>query len=253
MLDPIARARATWPSLHVPDDVFAAHIAARGEPEALELEDLYLACACLQGVPRALELFDTEVLRRVDPVVRRCDDSEAFVDEVRQQLRQKLFLPPPRIAEYSGRGPLVAWLRAAAARAALNALRPDQRHAFTGADELEALPAVAPDPDLVILRGRHRASFRAAFQGALSSLPQRERTALKLNALDGLSLEKIGAMYQVDKSSVSRWLSHAHEALLAGTRQRLQAELGLGSADVDSLVVALKSQLASSLLHLLAE
>jgi RNA polymerase sigma-70 factor (ECF subfamily) len=253
-MDPLlSRAAAAWPSIHLNPGVFEAHVRARGEPAALELEDLYLACACLHRDPRALQLFDAQVLPRIDAVVRRYDASDAFADEVRQSLREKLFLPPPRIAEYQGQGPLVAWLRAAAARVALNALRPERRAALLETDELEALPLSAPDPDLQLLRGKHRAAFRTAFQQALASLPVRERTALKLNALDGVPLEKIGAMYGKDKSTVSRWLSHAQDALLEQTKQNLRAELGLDSADVDSLVAALKSQLASSLVHLLSE
>lgn len=254
--DPVLeRARAAWPQLDVPAAVFEAHLNARLGPllpDELQVEDLYLACACLHRAPRALELFDAQVLRRADPVIRRVCDLDAFIDEVRQQLRSKLFLPPPRIAEYQGHGPLQAWLRAAAARLALNALRPDARQALVGADELELLPLAGPDPSLAILKGRHQAAFRAAFAAALATLGARERTALKLNALDGVSLEKIGAMYGVDKSSVSRWLSRAQGQLLEQTRAALQAELGLQSSEVESVMQALKSQLQSSIATLLA-
>ena len=253
-MDPLlSRAAAAWPSIHLNPGVFEAHVRARGAPAALELEDLYLACACLHRDARALQLLDAQVLPRVDAVVRRYDASDAFVDEVRQALREKLFLPPPRIAEYQGHGPLVAWLRAAAARTALNALRPEQRHPRAEVDELEALPHAAPDLDLLLLKGRHRAAFRAAFHKALAALPTRERTALKLNALEGMSLEKIGAMYGKDKSTVSRWLAQAHQALFEHTLAQLKEELGLGSQEAESLVAALKSQLESSLLELVAE
>jgi RNA polymerase sigma-70 factor (ECF subfamily) len=252
-MDPLRDAATAWPSIHLNAGVFEAHVRARGEPEELELEDLYLACACLHGDARALQLFDAQVLPRIDAVVRRYDASDTFVDEVRQTLREKLFLPPPRIAEYQGQGPLVAWLRAAAARTALNLMRPEKRAALVETDALEVLPFAAPDPDLQLLRGRHRSTFRAAFQKALEALPVRERTALKLNALDGVSLEKIGAMYGKDKSTVSRWLAHAQDTLLEETKANLKAALGLESAEVESLVAALKSQLASSLVHLLSE
>ncbi len=255
----ISSARAAWPSLALEEAVFVAHLGARlpaparAALEAVQAEDLYLACACATGVPQALMLFETHVLPRADPVIRRCEPSDAFLDEVRQQLRQKLFLDPPRIAEFTGQGSLVAWLRTVAARTALNTLRPDARHERAELDELEALPLAGPDPELALLRGRHRSTFRAAFQTALAELPMRERTALKLNALDGVSLEKIGAMYGVDKSSVSRWLSHAHTQLLDGTRAALRVRLSLQSDEVESLMNALQSQLASSLVHLLNE
>jgi RNA polymerase sigma-70 factor (ECF subfamily) len=235
--------------------LFFAHLDARaaGSLEALHVEDLYLACACLHQVPTALERFDVEVLPRVDAVVRRYDSSDAFADEVRQALRHKLFMPPPRIAEYSGQGPLVSWLRSAAARTALNLLRPDRPKPQAELDALDALPFAAPDPELAILQGKHRGAFRAAFQAALADLPVRERTALKLNALDGLPLEKIGAMYGKDKSTISRWIARAQEALLDGTRARMSEQLALDSADAESLMRALKSQLVSSLVNLLKE
>ncbi len=255
----LASAHASWPSLPLDDARFAAHLGARlGAPyeaalESLHAEDLYLACACLERVPGAVEQLDQKVLPRVDPVVRRYGTEPHFLDEVRQALREKLFLPPPRLAEYSGQGPLVSWLRAAAARTALNALRPEQRHARAEVDELEALPHAAPDPDLVLLKGRHRGAFRAAFQQALAALPTRERTALKLNALEGMSLEKIGAMYGKDKSTVSRWLAHAQQTLLEETVRHLKEQLGLRSEEAESLVAVLKSQLESSLVQLIAE
>ncbi len=254
----LARAHAAWPTLDVGDERFVRHLAERLQPpaadalETVQAEDLYLACACRHRVPNALELFDTHVLPRIDAVVRRYDSSDAFVDDVRQSLRQKLFLEPPRIAQYSGQGPLVAWLRAAAARAAVNALRPQARASLSEAEELDVLALSGPDPDLAILRGKHQAEFRAAFQKAVAALPTRERTALKLNALDGLSLEKIGTMYGVDKSSVSRWLTKVHRELVDRTRDELKVQLGLPSGDVESLMLALQSVLASGIAQLLA-
>jgi RNA polymerase sigma-70 factor (ECF subfamily) len=253
----MARARAAWATLSLDETAFAAYLGARlntVDAEALagcHVEDLYLACACLQGNRTGLGLFESQVLARTDPVIRRYQRDAAFVDEVRQTLRKKLFMPPPRLAEYSGQGPLVAWVRAAAARTALNALRPEARRALLDTDELDALPYLGPDPDLAILRGRHQTAFRAAFQAALASLPTRERAALKLNALDGVSLEKIGLIYGVDKSSVSRWLNRAQQTLLTQTRAHLQQDLGLPTGEVDSLMHALQSQLATSLSHLL--
>jgi RNA polymerase sigma-70 factor (ECF subfamily) len=255
----LARAHEAWPSLELDDDAFAAHLATRVKPASSEalaaahVEDLYLACACLLDVRGALACFEAQVLPRIAPVVRRYDPDPAFVDEVRALVREKLFMPPPRIAEYSGLGPLVRWVRTVAARVALNHLQPERRRARAELEDLDALPFSAPEPDLAILQGRHRATFRAAFHAALGALPVRERTALKLNAIDGLSLEKIGAMYACDKSTVSRWLSHAHEQLLEHTRLHLRAALALGESEVESLTRALNSQLAPSLLNLLEE
>lgn len=250
-------AREAWPALELDDERYLAHLA-RHLTEDLGLADihaadLFLACACLHRVTGALELFDRTMLPRADPVMRRYEASDRFLDEVRQELREKLFLPPPRIAEYSGRGSLVAWLRAVAARTALNHLRPEQRLTLAGADELDALPAASADPELAILRGRYRDVFRSAFSAALEALEVRERAALKLNALDGLSLERIGTIYARDKATISRWIANAQEVLLRKTRINLRAQLGLSDDEVESLMYALHSQLASSLGALLRE
>ena len=255
----IDRVSLAWPALHIEEEQLLSYLGARLQPadaaafHAGHLEDLALACACVQQAAGALLAFDAQVMPRIDAVVQRYDSNPTFLDDVRQALRQKLFMSPARIADYSGHGPMVSWLRAAAARTALNLLRPEKRQARADDDELDVLPFSAPDPTLAILKGRHRAVFRAAFASALAELPTRERTALKLNALEGLSLDKIGAMYGKDKSTVSRWVSHAQQTLLEKTRSYLALSLDLHSGEVESLMVALQSQLASSLIVLLNE
>jgi RNA polymerase sigma-70 factor (ECF subfamily) len=199
-----------------------------------------------------MQHFERELLPQVDVVVHRVEDDATFVDDVKQVLRTRLFVEPKSLAAFSGRGSLVAWLRTAAGRLALNHLRPEKRAQRAGTAELEALPFAATGPELALLKGRHQDAFRAAFARAVQSLGVRERTALKLNALDGVSLDRIAAMYGCDKSTVSRWLSKANQQLLEKTREGLSAELRLAPAELESLMLALRSQLASSLGELLA-
>ncbi|MFT3707722.1 MAG: sigma-70 family RNA polymerase sigma factor [Archangium sp.] len=214
-------------------------------------DDLELARKLAAGDVAAMQHFEKEVLPKIDVVVRKIDSDSAFLDEVKQALRTRLFVEPRAITEYSGQGPLVAWLRTAAGRIALNLLRPEKRQARADSEELDALPFAASGPELAILKGRHHEAFRAAFARAVESLGVRERTALKLNALDGVPLDRIGAMYGCDKSTVSRWLAKANEQLLERTRVALAEELKLQSEEVESLIHALKSQLAHSLVRLL--
>jgi RNA polymerase sigma-70 factor (ECF subfamily) len=218
---------------------------------AAHASDVELARALAQGSPEAFETFERELLPAVDVVVRRIDASTEFLDEVKQQLRTRLFVEPKSITDFSGQGPLVAWLRTAAARLALNHLRPEKRELRDGTDELDALPFAAPGPELALLKGRHEQAFRTAFARAVQDLSVRERTALKLNALDGVPLERIAAIYGCDKSTVSRWVTKAHQLLLEGTRTALAAELKLPPTEVESLIRALQSQLAPSLARLL--
>ena len=250
----LARARTAFPEVPLDAEAFVAWLAPRADRAlpALPVEELFLAWACARGDPAATRALDTHYLARLGPTVGRVDPSPDFLDEVLQQLREKLLVgPSPRIATYDGAGPLMSWLRAAAVRTALNARRPGAREVAADDEALEALPLAGPDPELAAVRGQHRAVFSEAFRAALATLTPRERNLLRLQALDGLSLSAIGEMYGVNKSTVSRWLAHAHEALLAATREGLAQRLALDPAALDSLLKAMRSSLDLSVARLL--
>jgi RNA polymerase sigma-70 factor, ECF subfamily len=216
-----------------------------------------LAQACARGEPDALATLEKLYWPRVRVVIERVDARPAFVDDVLQQLRQKLLVADaaraPRIAEFAGTGPLVSWLRAAAVRTALNARRPHAREDAAEEDALEALPLSQPTPELAVMLQRHRPVFKAAFRAALATLEAKERTLLKLQVVDGLSLERIGVIYAVNKSTVSRWLARAQEQLMGETRARLEAELGVSGGELESLVRAMRSGLELSVAALVEE
>ena len=127
------KGRAAWPKVELDEEVFAAHVLSKLAPDAgaeevdrLDAAGLYLACACARGVPSALAELDLHVLAKVPEFLARIQGSSALPDEVRQILRERLLVgaggEPPRIATYSGEGPLAAWVRVAAVRTALNLL-----------------------------------------------------------------------------------------------------------------------------------
>lgn len=172
----------------------------------------------------------------------------SLIDEVAQQVREKL-LVEKRLAGFTAEGPLGAWLRAVAVRLALNARRPGAREVPCA--DLPDQPLADPDPELALLRARHRAAFKTAFEAAMHGLSSRERTLLRLTTLDGLSLASVGQMYGKDASTVSRWLAAAREALLEGTRAALATTLKLDSNGLDSVMRAADSELNVSLARLL--
>ena len=130
----VDRGRARWPELELDEPEFAAHVA-RGlggadiAAELVELHaaDLWLAFGCTVGDKDSLAAFDREVLSQVGMLIARMAPTPQLVDEVRQQLRHKLLLARPgerpRISDYAGRGPLQAWVRVAATRAAIDYFR----------------------------------------------------------------------------------------------------------------------------------
>lgn len=259
----LTTAQTAWPDLALPTDVFLRYLAERIPEQGslldvlrgLHVADLYLACACAQGLSDAHVALDGRFLPKVDAAVARVEGPGDGMAEVRHHLRERLLSSedgkPPRIASYQGTGPLVAWLRAAAVRTALNSRRSARRRARAEEEALAEGPMAGGDLELEYLRQQHRADFQAALVEALAALPTRERTVLRLHFVEGLSLERIGAMYQTHKSTVSRWLARAREDVLTGVRRRLAERLQLSAEELQSLLRAVRSQLDASISSLL--
>jgi RNA polymerase sigma-70 factor (ECF subfamily) len=214
-------------------------------------DDLELARRALSNEATALEELD----RRIATEAGRVGSTWGIAaDELRQALRERVLVAEPgqapRLSLYDGTGPLAAWLRTVAVRVSSNLKRMAPRE-----DLVSSVPEVAlvsPDPELALLRLRHRAHFREAFGEAVRALDATERTVLRLHAIDGLSLASIGTMFQRDASSVSRWLSRIRAKLLVGTRGALARHLKLEGSELDSLMRLADSELTVSLSTLLA-
>jgi RNA polymerase sigma-70 factor (ECF subfamily) len=262
-----AAGREAWPRVPLAEEDFLRHLAERlpsgdtgGVLAAVHAADLYLACACARGEPAAHEALERHVLPKAAAAVGRLKDTGVEAAEVLQHLRERLLVSEggraPRVAEYQGNGPLAAWLRAAAVRTALNLRRAQGRRA-RAEEDAEAEPLAVGtgggDLELEYLRRSHREDFHAALAGALAALPARERTVLRLHVVEGLALERIGAMYQTHKSTVSRWVAKAREDVLAGARQRLAERLRLSPGELHSLMRAVHSQLDLSLPSMLRD
>jgi RNA polymerase sigma-70 factor (ECF subfamily) len=206
--------------------------------------DLALARACAAGERAAQAEVERLLRERVRPIVARTLRDAGAVDDVMQEVRARLLLPDiagrTRLSDYAGQGPLLAWLRAAAARVALNAERQVRRE-VSDDDALQAA-AASGNLEAEVFRGRHRGEFERAFAQALADLTPRQRTLLNLHFAEGLGLEAIGRMYGAHKSTVSRWLAAARAELLGGVRSRLRDRLGLEESAVRSLVRALRSR-----------
>src|SRR5262245_59046460 len=115
-----------WPGIPLGVEAFVSHLAARaapgpgGLPAPARGPDLYLAGACAGRVRGAVEAFDRAYLGQVDTHLARLRPTPAFVDEVRQEVRDKLFVgkggASPKIAEYDGKGALGSGVRVIALR-----------------------------------------------------------------------------------------------------------------------------------------
>lgn len=230
-----AEASAAWPGVALEREVFERALAEHGEDE-LHHADLFLALACAAGDARALGHFERAFMSAVPRAVAHIAKRELDRDEVCQRLRQKLLVAaegrPPRIADYSGRGPLAGWLRVAAVREALNLRRGEKEH-----DEL-ALDDVDPNdgPEAAMIRARYGRALAEAFRESVRALPPDERTLLRLHYLDGLEIEQIGRVLAVHRSTASRWLSKTREAVLKETRRRVREQLRASASEVESVL-----------------
>ena len=238
----IAELEARWPGVPVIEPVAPNSDESEGA-------DLLLAAACLANDPRALSYLEALLVTEVRRAVQPLDTTNVLVDEVTQLVRERLLMPPARLADYSGQGSLASWIRAVAVRVALNAKRPGARE--EPVSTLPAHPIADADPELALLRARYRDAFRTAFADAVGTLTPRERTLMRLTALDGLTCAQVGRMYGKDASTISRWLAASRAVLLEKTRQTLSHTLALSPSALDSLMRLADSELDLSISRLL--
>ncbi len=254
-----ATGRAAWPGIVLSAESFVAHAAAHLGREAdpvgalamLHAGDLFLACACAQAAPGAFAAFERAFLAPVPRLVARIDASAAFADDVTQEIREAFLLSGcrarPRIADYSGRGPLANYLRVIALRIALR-LRRERSPDPSSEERLRDVESSGPvDPEFDYLKLRYRPVYERAFEAALMALPDRDRLLLRLQYVDGLKLDAIAALYRIHRSTAARWRARIRRDLLESTRQRLHESVHLTDSEFDSVFHLVRSEMHVSL------
>jgi RNA polymerase sigma-70 factor (ECF subfamily) len=249
-----AEARAAHPRLGLAAADFAAYLSARAPDEAAlrsrNAADLYLACAAARADAAALATFEAEILDRLAPALIRAG-AGAILDEVKQVVRERLLVAPagrdPRITDYAGEGTLVTWVRVVALRAAATIRRGAQRSRAREHEALLDTPLPVDSPDLAHLRRRYAGDFKAAFEAGVAGLGPRDRNLLRQHLLDGLTIDDLGALYQINRVTAARWLSRAREEVARATRKALAARLRLSPAELDSVLRLVRSDLDLSI------
>lgn len=239
----------------VADGDFIGHVAERlpvvDDPlpglQALHASDLYLACACARGVDRALAIFETRVLAQLAKYLLARGFEDALVEEVKQLVRSRFLMADAsgrkRITEYNGRAALVAWLRTAAFRLAVNLRAAETGRREVSADNLLPELAAAPDPELALLKSHFAHEFRAAFQRTLADLEPRESNILRLHFLDGMTLVSIAALYRVTERTIRRWIIDIKSRIVAETERQLREQGQLTATGLDGVIGVLRSHL----------
>jgi RNA polymerase sigma-70 factor (ECF subfamily) len=255
----VARAIGAWPKLSVPEAQFVRAIAERLDVaaparslDAMQTDDLYLACGCAAGDPGAIAGFEERCGAVIARAIAATGASLSERADLGQVVRQRLLVAPagggtPRIASYSARGSLQAWVRVVAAREAARMLPRARREVAAGDDELEGLIAGDDDPEVGYLKRLYRAEFKRAFHAAVDALDGRARLLLRQHTLDGLGIDQLATLHGVHRATAARWIEAAREAVLAGTQRELIRRLRLTHGELASVIRLIQSQLEVSL------
>lgn len=255
----LAAGRAAWPEVAIDRAALDRQLARalEGAQGPLRLADLYLACASLAGDPAALRALDGLIRAAAARAAGELGQGGWLADEIALTLRERLLVADGelagRLASYLGHGPLERWLAVAAARTGLNALRAQRREQALDDSRLAALPSPEADPELDLLRRRHRAAFEDAIRDAFAGLESaRDRNLLRLYYFDRLGLDRLAQMYNVHGSTVSRWLAAVRQNVFDQTLRLLVERLGLPESELASMLRLLQSDLDLTLSRLLA-
>lgn len=249
-----AQGQRHWPDVDIPFEVFEAHCQRVLEPTEIELTrqhaaDLYLACACAERHPRAMRLLERSGVNTIRSAIARIDRDPEFVDETAQDVWEKVLGgATPRIAEYAARGALNAWLRAAAVRATLDAIRRRKVRTARHRPLDEALVVDSPSEEALLIRRRYAAPFKSALRLAMASLSLRDRNVLRMHVQGRCTVDDIARAYGNHRATAARWVNRARRRVF----ELLHAELtrshaGLSASELRSIASVLGSALLLTL------
>jgi RNA polymerase sigma-70 factor (ECF subfamily) len=255
----IVRARSAWPGVDASDACFLRHLAPwmQGDPlaslERLHTSDLYLVAACLEGDARALAVFNRTLVSLTKPMVVRMHLSADVADEARQILRARFFGEQPKIAEYAGTGPLSGWLRAAFVREALRVMRVPRARVEIDRETLDAIASPKADLEIDYLKRLYGAEVHGVLRESFGRLDVRERNILRQYFSIGMTIDDLATFYRVHRTTASRWVTKARDALVEETKGGLRQKLNLEPEDVSSILRLIRSQIEDAIHSLLVE
>lgn len=223
----------------------------------LDLEGVYLALGCARGDKRALAAFERRFAADIERAGQRLRGTAMTMDEHRQRVRERLFVPKgqraPKIATYTGRGSLRSWVRTIAVRSMIDAARsPAARVSseLVGEKRVQWLPE-RDDAELAWIRAEERDRIQAALRGAFADLSPRERNLLRQRFFFHLGPKALATIYRVHRATITRWFERLHARLLDTAKARLKADSVGGDIDLEQILVGLRSHTDLSIRRLL--
>jgi len=246
-----AEGAARWSGIELGLDDLAAH-AERVclDDRALDhASDVFLVCASLRGNARAIRELERIIASQLPSFLARIDRSPSFADEVRQRLLERLLGgDQPRLARYAGAGSLIGWLRVVAIRIGFDLKRASSDPGPVASESIaERLADASMNPELDLMRTQYCGAFQEALLAATRELTHRQRAVLRLYLLGRLSIDEIGKVYGVHRSTVARWISTAQVSVFNVAKEHLRSRYQLTSAEFDSLARLLRSNIQVSL------
>lgn len=253
------RARDAWPGIVIEPAHFAAEITRRGGAigdkavplAALKATDLYLAIACVDGNTDAIEAVRALLTKEVEVAASRSTPSRDQIADAIANISRVLFVDdPPRAAalrDYTGRGDLKSYLRVIAMREIARIVNLGRRE--VGIDDAELLDRLVPmsDPEVSMLRAQYREIVDGSMRAALATLEDRDRALLRYAIVDGLSVNKIGELYNVHKATAARWIGAARARLGEKIREELATRLRVAEDEITSIIRLVQSRVDISL------
>ena len=265
-----AKAEAEWPTVRLSPEAFSRHLGRHvprqraGEPledvlAELSLGELYLACACALGDECAILELDRQYLSVLPRMLGKLNQAADVLDDISQTLRETMLVrkgtQEPRIGEFAGRGALLNWLKVAATRAALKVMRQGR---FAAEDDdlsaaMKALPAPGVDAEMDLLKRRHRQHYLEGIRLAFAELTDEERHQLRLRYVDGLSTPRMADVLGNNQATVWRHLEKVQRKIHDLAKHHVKQNLKLSTAEFESLMEDVRSQLDVSLSRMLEE
>jgi RNA polymerase sigma-70 factor (ECF subfamily) len=257
-------ARDAWPSVQFDDAAVGAFIDDRldgADPQQFvassPIPDLALAAACVAQEPTAHAAFDG-VLVEVEFAGASMRARSDVIDDVKQMLRVQLLVPkddkPPGLVGYRGKGPLRGWVRITATRELIRQSKKAARETPLEPDRaLDDALGDHVDPALDALKAEYRNEFAEALRVAIGDLEAEDRTLLRQQIVENLSIDEVGAAFGVHRATAARWLSRARGSLVTLTHKRLAERLHVSVEEIDSVMRLVSSQLEASVVRYLKD
>ncbi len=236
-----ARGSVRWPSIALHSDAVAAWIARRDGAPILFAEDAYLVVGCLHGDPSGLRALEAIIDDVESALVRVCPAD--LRGDVMQELRIRLLVAPrAKLEAYRGIGPLPAWIRTMAIRLALDA----QRKSASAPAPVNVLEEWSDtDPELALLWRKFGPTFVDCLREAMGEQNERDVRILTLYHQDGLTRQAIAEIFQVDRSTVNRWIASAHARIRRSIEIKLAQRIGLHQREISTLMRAMRASIRS--------